>query len=187
MPIDNETWVRLWLGMLAGSDGETNEFMRAAARLVAPVYASRVPNREDLKDLLQTFLLKLWDNDQHVMRLYEPRRGSIPTYLRTVAIRHWLDWLKSRERIQDGKTGPLVWEILGQAGQTADQRLRVREIWAAVAEMPRKNDRDCMTLRLLGCKDRQISTILGLAMGTVATCLRRARQFLRDRDFLEDT
>jgi RNA polymerase sigma factor (sigma-70 family) len=185
MAIDDREWLRLWRGILAGRPEQADAFARAALRIVLPVYRSRVPNEEDLKDLLQSYMEKLLRDEFRVLRQYEPSRAPLKTFLKTVAVRHWLDWLKSASNRRRAQEVDLVSIAEPPSRLRADDGLKVERLAAGIEQIPRPKDRVCMLLHVAGLKDAEIAMSLGMPLGSVATCLARARTFLRGQACLD--
>ena len=179
MKIDNEEWLRLWRGMLAHREPEETEFAKKATSLLIGIYRKRGCPEKEVKDMTQSCLVKLFENNRKHLRQFNPERGKIPVYLSVVAVSHYISQLRRPsttliERWIEINTLP----FLAGLDQT-DSLLLVNNLLEKIQRLKPPKDRAVMLLHIEGLKDREIVTILGMEMGSVATCIRRARSNLR--------
>jgi RNA polymerase sigma-70 factor (ECF subfamily) len=174
-------WVSLWRGTLAGDRRSTNEFVRLIEPGVHRLFLSLARNSDIARELTQEFFLRLFENDKRRLSLFDPSRSvPLPKYLGVVARHQFFSWRRRKGTGMDDESVRLedVAAVLG-TDPTVVQELAVRELYEAVDRLEGP-ERLAVLYRLDGLRDREIAEVMGLAVGTVATLLRRARLRLRD-------
>lgn len=180
MQLDETKLVNLWRGFLEGREPESSLFCRVMLRRAAALYRRYGHGEEFLKDLLQSFMLRLLEKDKSVARTYDPARAPLWGYFRVVAYHHMVASLRLEDRRKKAEI-PLSEILELPAHQPTDGRIKLRELRSAIDEMPRWEERFYLLLRIEhGLKEREISEIFEVAPGTVSTRIRRGRRQLRE-------
>jgi len=173
-------WNRLLARCLdAREDGAWREFVRAAYPVVAGVMAART-DAETAEDLTQGVFAKLLDDDGRRLRAFDPSlRVPFPAYLRVIAVRHAIDWSRSRGAL-DGSQRVNMVEVAATLGVDPEvyARERARELWET-AEKLSAQQRTAILLLLEGLSVQELARCMGLSEGGAAALLWRARARLR--------
>jgi RNA polymerase sigma factor (sigma-70 family) len=174
-------WNQLLARCLDSNDGQARrEFVAAAYAIVARIMAARA-NAIDAEDLTQGVFVKLFEDDGRRLRAFDVSLAvPFPVYLRVIAIRHAIDWTRSR-----GHRAALRQVDLEEVAKTigldpdADRRLMIRELQEAVPKLSRQQ-RKATQLLLEGLTVQEIARCIGLSEGGAAALLWRARKHLRE-------
>jgi RNA polymerase sigma-70 factor, ECF subfamily len=182
MNLSNEEWLRLWRATLASRLPEQEEFAaHVTARLINRYRINGCSDKE-LKDAVQNCLLHLFRQERRVLRRYDPDRADFIHYLDSVGINQlWSYFRRSAIRMKLSEIDIEVASGLASRDY-ADSELNVNELMRKIRLLEPPEDRVVMLLHVQGFKDREISEILGIPPGTVATRIRRGRNNLRDWD-----
>jgi RNA polymerase sigma-70 factor (ECF subfamily) len=127
------------------------------------------------KDLLQDTFIKIWQS----LESYDPKRGTMFTWMLNIARNTAIDYLRSRQHQQQQKTDELpdyVYEHEQWSVEPEVDHIGVRELLDTL---------DCECRRVLelayyrGYTHSEIAEELGIPLGTVKTRLRTAITQLR--------
>ncbi len=182
MDHDNQEWLKLWRGLLARRKTEESAFARAVTRRLIQTFRSRGCSENEIEDLCQSCLEKLFRNNRKLLRQYDPDRAPFPVYLTVIAISH----LRSQHRNLSAQVKEKETDIAAEVDiahdNQADTLLLVNKLKDRIQLLEPPDDRLTILLHIDGLKDREIAELLGVPMGTVATRIRRARSNLREPD-----
>lgn len=174
-------WSRLLARCLSsGDDAAWNEFLRAAYPIVARVMMGRA-DAETAKDLIQSVFAKLLEDDGRRLRAFDASFAvPFPAYLRVIAVRHAIDWSRSRGAL-DGSRHVDLTEVATTLGVDPEvhARERARELWEATEKLPAQQ-RTATLLLLEGLTVQEVARCMGLSEGGAAALLWRARARLRE-------
>ncbi len=171
-----DEWLHLWRDSLTGIEGEENLFARRILSFLVRLYSKRNCALDEIMDLAQSCIEKLYKSDRRILRQFDPSRGSFPTYLRVVAITNHLDYIKSlAKRKQASEINICSVKNVADTNRS-DDRLNANELLRLIHNMKPQEDKICILLHIEGLLDKEISIALGIPMGTVATRIRRARK-----------
>lgn len=125
-----------------------------------------IPQQEAAEDLLQQVFVKIWKN----MAMYDESKGRLFTWMLNIARNQAIDFTRSKEFNQSGKTGTLsesVYDYQRTNASVSDTGLK-----KVLERLPSEN-RNLLDLSYFkGYSHKEISDILGLPLGTVKTRLR---------------
>lgn len=179
-PSDAELWVAL-------KQGQVNALGMLYDRHVGLVYGialKTMRNPQDAEDLTQEVFLQLAKTN------YDPRRGSLRTFLAILTRSRSLDGLRSRRRaqasLQHWQTGQHQDSLLPL--ETLDQQERVQEVQAALSQLSEEQQRVLHLAYQEGLSQTAIAERLGSPLGTVKAWARRGLLKLRQnlQDVFED-
>lgn len=129
-----------------------------------------------IEEILQDVFVSLWQGEGQALRGVSLDRPLEP-WLAIVSVRRSLDFLRRRGRTP-GASGFFAASMTSRSGLDPETAGEVR---SALGSLP---DRDQLILQMRvldGLRYREISVLLGLRVGTVASLLARARRTLADR------
>ena len=169
---------------LAGQPRAYEELVRRWAGRVAAVCHARVRQAEAAEDMAQEALLRAF---QSLSTLADPEKFG--AWIRGIADRACLDWLKARERTtvpfsslgagRDGDSFPC--SHAERDGVAVDRREEIQQLLGQVAELPE----ECREVLMLYYYDdvtyRDLAQMLGVSAATINARLTKARMLLRER------
>jgi RNA polymerase sigma-70 factor (ECF subfamily) len=166
--------------MGAGDERALARFYDRWARAAYAVIVQMVRDPDDADDVLEDAFYQAWRQAAR----YEPGRGSVATWMLTIARSRALDCLRARRRLREE---PLTAIVDGDAAaegvvvdvaEVADQRERVA---AAVRTLPAEQREVVELAYFKGLSQSEIAERTGQPLGTVKTRTRLAGEKLRER------
>jgi len=136
-----------------------------------------IVDRHLAEDVVHEAFLELW---QHPTR-YDPARGNLPSWLRTVAHRRAIDRIRSLEalRKRELRIGTRDHHGVGHSDDQRDAVFLRPALRIALADLSDKQ-RDAVVLRYFGDRSTaEVASQLGITVGTVKTRLRDGLSALR--------
>lgn len=151
---------------------------------------------EDTEDILQDVCERLFRDNFHLLRLWDPQRSSLATFLSVVVRSQCIDHLRSsffkytqkKHRIGPGAeeaTDPLnLLEDCGEDPSEFVHRIQMSDILnQALEDLARQNhlkplDRQVLVLRASGEKYKRIAELLGISESNAMTRFSRTKQEL---------
>ena len=163
-----------------GDADAASVFLRRYQRRVLGLARSIVDDRELAEDLAQEAFVRVW---RHASS-YDPRRGSVESWLLAIARNVALDARRSR------RTDPLgrpsvegVERILDRTldpAQTVERWAEVDRVLAAIRQVPPLQRRALVLAAFGGWTAKQVSEREGVPLGTAKTRIRSGLLALRD-------
>jgi RNA polymerase sigma factor (sigma-70 family) len=133
-----------------------------------------IPRQETAEDVLQEVFVKIWQN----IRLYDPAKGRLYTWMLNIARNSAIDRTRSKEFNQQGKTTELTENVYtqkeGVEGKIGDAGLK-----RTLAGLPADSRRLLDLAYFQGYTQEEISKMLQLPLGTVKTRIRTVLLHLR--------
>jgi RNA polymerase sigma-70 factor (ECF subfamily) len=159
----------------------TEDAIRAYAAALYPAALRITHNVLDAEDLVQeTFAKALAAHDR-----FEPGT-NLKAWLRRIMINTFISgYRKARsgpQFVPADFTSPQLLRVQSHDGSAEDQMLRYRlgaDLTAALRALPDRYRTVVFLADLQGLAYQQISTVTGIPIGSVKSCLHRARQRLR--------
>jgi RNA polymerase sigma factor (sigma-70 family) len=170
----------LLAGLASGEADAAAAFVRRFQARVYGVVITIVRDPGTAEDVAQETFVRAW---RHA-GTYDPRRGSVPTWLLTIARNAAIDAV--RVRTVEPLDPEVVAGRLQQAGATGgavdesaapDERARVR---GALAELPAEQRRALFLAAYLGRTGREIAALEDAPLGTIKIRIRAAMLKLHD-------
>src|ERR1700722_16362770 len=162
--------------MRAGDDQALARFYDRWARPAYALIVQMVRDPDDADAALEDAFYQPWRQASR----YEPARGSVATWILTIARSRALDRLRARRRLKEeplplllGDTGPTI-----DVAEVAEQRARVAE---AVRTLPPEQREVVELAYFRGLSQTEIAERTGQPLGTVKTRTRLAGQKLREQ------
>lgn len=155
--------------------------------VVHGVMSRMLESPDDVEDVVEEAFWQAWRQAER----FEAERGSVQTWLLTIARSRALDRLRARRRLRED---PLVDASAGEADASApapaapsdpladaEHAERSRIVRAALADLPAEQ-REALELGYFGgLSQTEIAEQTGLPLGTIKTRMRLALQKLRER------
>ena len=155
--------------------------------VVHGVVSRMLESPDDVEDVVEEAFWQAWRQADR----FEAERGSVQTWLLTIARSRALDRLRSRRRLRED---PLVESVAGEADTSAptpaapsdpladaEHAERSQIVRAALADLPTEQ-REALELGYFGgLSQSEIAEQTGLPLGTIKTRMRLALQKLRER------
>lgn len=168
----------LLTGMVAGDVDATEAFVGRFQRRVFGLAVVMTGDPRMAEDVAQEALLRAWRHGA----TYDPRRGSVATWLLTITRNLCVDALRVR-RASPMDPDDLAELSLRAAGRDPAELAGVsddaRRMHAAIAELPEEQRRAIVLAGLLGRSAREVATSEGIPLGTAKTRIRTAMLRLR--------
>ncbi len=168
----------LWAGLQAGDMRSLGEIYDRYASLVYTIALKATKNTQDAEDLTQTIFLRLATTN------YDPKRGSMKTFLAILTRSRSLDLLRSRQRSYHrlNKLGPQLnvqSETVDVPVEAFDHDIRTQEVQTALENLS-ENQREVLNLAYgEGLSQSAIAEHLAVPLGTVKAWARRGLLKLR--------
>ncbi|WP_159667418.1 RNA polymerase sigma factor [Streptomyces mexicanus] len=164
-------------GLATGDPELAVSFVRRFQHRVFGVAVAVVGDPQLAEDIAQQTFERAWRHAQ----IYDSRRGSVTTWLTTIAHNLAIDAVRAR------RAGPVAPEdldaVLGVASHTPEQQALADEassrLRAAVAQLPPEQGRALVMAGIYGMTAQQIAEREGIPLGTAKTRIRAAMGKLR--------
>jgi RNA polymerase sigma-70 factor (ECF subfamily) len=177
------TDAQLWLAMTQGQTEALGVLYDRHAGLVYSVALNVLGNPQEAEDLTQDIFVRLIHRSA-----YDPRRGSLRTFLSILTRSRALDRVRSRQRETlrskqqqqpdaSGSVSSVAMDELSQQEQT-------QEVQAALAQLSAQQQQLLQMSYYEGLTQTTIAERLGLPLGTVKSKVRRS--LLKLREILQD-
>ena len=151
--------------------------------LVHAIVLRMIRQRDAVEDVVEETFWQAWRQAGR----YETARGSVQTWLLTMARSRALDRMRAMKRLREepmeGEQGEVVIQQVaeGDPGMDAEAAERRTFVLAALAELP-EEQRAALELGYFGgLSQSEIAERTGLPLGTIKTRMRLAMQKLRGR------
>lgn len=151
--------------------------------LVHAVVLRIVRQRDDVDDVVEDVFWQAWRQADR----FQAARGSVQTWLLTIARSRALDKVRARERRReepiDGESGSIIVQLAadGDPSMDAESADRRRFVLAAMTELPAEQ-REALELGYFaGLSQSEIAERTGVPLGTIKTRMRLAMLKLRER------
>ncbi len=133
-------------------------------------------NREDAMDISQNAFVRAW---RGIGKLTDP--ASFPAWLYTILRHEAANFLKKRGRVERREiTGTVLLEM-AQTGESREEECTRREVWEAIGRLPLEMREIIVMKHLQGMSYDEISSLLDIPRGSVASRLYRARAELKKK------
>lgn len=160
----------LLTGLTTGDPELAVAFVRRFQRTVFGVAVAVVGDPQLAEDVAQQTFERAWRHAQ----VYDPRRGSVRTWLTTIAHNLAIDAVRAR------RASPVAPEdletLLGAVTETPERRAladdSAERVRRAVAELPREQARALVMAGIYGMTAREIAEAEGVPLGTAKTRIR---------------
>ena len=166
---------RLVARLRAGDPAAFEALYRRHASAIFGLALRMLQNRADAEDLLQEIFLQAHDK----LPSFEGR-SAFGTWLYRLGVNRCLDHLRSRSAKEQARTDPLT---LSPA--FPERRLtggtRSLELERAIGELPPSSRAAFLLHDVEGYQHKEVSEMLGIAVGTSKSLVHRARMKLRER------
>jgi RNA polymerase sigma-70 factor (ECF subfamily) len=143
----------------------------------------RIVRGDDVDDVVEDAFWQAW---RHAAR-YEPHRGSVQTWLLTIARSRALDRVRAtkrrREEPIETDTGTMVVQLAADTDPSmdAEHAERRRIVIDALAELPAEQRQALELGYYAGLSQSEIAEHTGQPLGTVKTRMRLAMQKMKER------
>ncbi|MFJ9812987.1 RNA polymerase sigma factor [Streptomyces sp. NPDC101158] len=159
-------------GLTTGDPEIAVAFVRRFQRTVFGVAVAVVGDPQLAEDIAQQTFERAWRHAQ----IYDSRRGSVRTWLTTIAHHLAIDAVRAR------RASPVAPEdldaLLGVVTETPERRALAEEgserVRRAVATLPREQARALVMAGIYGMTAREIAGMEGIPLGTAKTRIRTA-------------
>ena len=169
--------------MAEGDEQALGLFYDRWQSLVHGVVLRILRQRDDVEDVVEEAFWQAWRQAAR----YETGRGSVQTWLLTIARSRALDKVRSLKRLREepieGESGALVVHLAADGDPSMDTEAAERRsiVIAALADLPAEQ-REALELGYFaGLSQTEIAERTGQPLGTVKTRMRLAMQKLRGR------
>ena len=169
--------------MAEGDEQALGAFYDRWQPLVHGVVLRILRQRDDVADVVEAAFWQAWRQAGR----YETGRGSVQTWLLTIARSRALDKVRALKRLREepieGGNGDLVVQLAadGDPSMSAEAAERRTFVIAALAELPAEQ-REALELGYFaGLSQTEIAERTGQPLGTIKTRMRLAMQKLRGR------
>jgi RNA polymerase sigma-70 factor (ECF subfamily) len=169
--------------MAAGDEQALGTFYDRWQPLVHAVVLRILRQRDDVEDVVEEAFWQAWRQAER----YETSRGTVQTWLLTIARSRALDRVRSLKRLREdpleGESGDEFVQQAAEGDPAMDAESAERRVivLAALAELPAEQ-REALELGYFGgLSQSEIADRLEQPLGTIKTRMRLAMQKLRDR------
>lgn len=177
MPIDGLPDETLLAGLGTGDAEIAVAFVRRFQRTVFGVAVAVLGDPRLAEDVAQQTFERAW---KHV-QMYDSRRGSVRTWLTTIAHNLAIDVVRARKPVPVDPTE--LTDMLGAIRETPERRAMAsedaRELRAELALLPKEQARAVVLAGIYGMTAKQIAELEGIPLGTAKTRIRTAMEKLR--------
>ena len=178
--VDDETLLRR---IAEGDEQAIGTFYDRWHALVHGVVLRVLRQHDDVEDVLEETFWQVWRQAER----YEASRGSVQTWLLTIARSRALDRVRSLKRLREqsleNDEGEMAVQLSaeGDPAMDAESAERRRIVIAALGELPQEQ-REALELGYFrGLSQSEIAERTGQPLGTIKTRMRLAMQKLRSR------
>lgn len=179
IPIDTLPDETLLAGLGTGDSEIAVAFVRRFQRTVFGVALAVLGDQRLAEDVAQQTFERAWRHAQ----VYDARRGSVRTWLTTIAHNLAIDVIRTR------KPTPIdpieLTDMLGAIRDTPERRAMAsedaRELRAELAQLPTEQARAVVLAGIYGMTAKQIAELESIPLGTAKTRIRTAMEKLRVR------
>jgi RNA polymerase sigma-70 factor, ECF subfamily len=134
-------------------------------------------NREDALDISQNAFVRAW---RGIGKLADP--ASFPAWLYTILRNEAANFTKKRGRIEHRElTGTVLLEMAETGKNYQEEDSTRREVWEAIGRLPLEMREIIVMKHLQGMSYDEISSLLDIPRGSVASRLYRARAELKKK------
>ncbi|MFJ8015762.1 RNA polymerase sigma factor [Streptomyces sp. NPDC096339] len=183
LPLGNAPDEALLSGLTTGDPDIAVAFVRRFQRTVYGVALAVAGDPQLAEDIAQETFERAWRHAQ----VYDPRRGSVKTWLTTIAHNLAIDAVRARRArpVAPEDLDALLDVVTGtpESPDTPEQRALADEtsagIRAAVAALPREQARALVMAGIYGMPAQQIAELERIPLGTAKTRIRTAMGKLR--------
>ena len=177
LPLGRLSDEALLAGLATGAPEIALAFVRRFQRMVFGIAVAVVDDPQLAEDIAQQTFERAWRHAQ----VYDSRRGSVKTWLATIAHNLAIDAVRARNAtpVSPEDLDALLGVVTRTPEQWAladDAAARIR---AAVAGLPPQQARAVVMAGIYGMTARQISEFEGIPLGTAKTRIRTAMGKLR--------
>ena len=169
--------------MAGGDEHALGTFYDRWQPLVHGVVLRILRQRDDVEDVVEEAFWQAWRQAAR----YETSRGSVQTWLLTIARSRSLDRVRALKRLREepmeGESGELVVQVAadGDPSMNAEAAERRTIVSAALADLPAEQ-REALELGYFaGLSQSEIAERTGQPLGTIKTRMRLAMQKLKGR------
>lgn len=179
IPIEDLPDETLLAGLGTGDAEIAVAFVRRFQRTVFGVALAVLGDQRLAEDVAQQTFERAWRHAQ----VYDSRRGSVRTWLTTIAHNLAIDVVRARKPV------PLdpaeLTDMLGAIRDTPERRAMAsedsRELRAELDNLPREQARAVVLAGIYGMTAKQIAELESIPLGTAKTRIRTAMEKLRVR------
>jgi RNA polymerase sigma-70 factor (ECF subfamily) len=179
IPIDSLPDETLLAGLGTGDAEIAVAFVRRFQRTVFGVAIAVLGDQRLAEDVAQQTFERAWRHAQ----VYDSRRGSVRTWLTTIAHNLAIDVVRARKPVPVDPAE--VTDMLGAIWDTPERRAMAsedtRELRAELATLPREQARAVVLAGIYGMTAKQIAELESIPLGTAKTRIRTAMEKLRVR------
>jgi RNA polymerase sigma-70 factor, ECF subfamily len=187
-PAASDVDAKLVVRMQNGDQTALGEFYDRWCPVVSGLVARMLKSADAVEDVVEDTFWQAWRQSQR----YAPERGSVQTWLLTIARTRALDRLRAARRLREesiddaagaaGESAPsLVATAPGDPSLDAEHAERRQLVIAALAELPQEQ-REALEMGYFGgFSQSEIAEKTGQPLGTIKTRMRLALLKLRDR------
>lgn len=159
-------------------DTAAQDLIKRFGTFIRSMASARLNDFHQVEDVSQEILLRLLSS----LPRYNPERGALITWVRTIAGRYVTDVLR-RERVRSGVQAHAEVDEATSASDSIgsiEQREQLRNLVARIGQLPEK-ERDVLKLVYLrGYTLRQAASALGIELGTCKSRLSHGLAHLRE-------
>ncbi len=171
--------------MQSGDESALGAFYDRWFPVVSCLVTRMVKTPGDVEDVIEETFWQAWRQADR----YEPERGTVQTWLLTMARSRSLDRLRSNRRLREdsieettgGTAGGAFLESPSDPSLDAEHAERKRIVLAALADLPPEQRQALELGYFSGLSQTEIAERTGQPLGTIKTRMRLAMQKLRER------
>jgi RNA polymerase sigma-70 factor (ECF subfamily) len=171
--------------MQSGDESALGAFYDRWFPVVSCLVTRMVKTPGDVEDVIEETFWQAWRQADR----YEPERGTVQTWLLTMARSRSLDRLRSNRRLREDSiddttsatAGGAFLESASDPSLDVEHAERKRIVLAALAELPPEQRQALELGYFSGLSQTEIADRTGQPLGTIKTRMRLAMQKLRER------
>lgn len=179
IPVEGLPDETLLAGLGTGDADIAVAFVRRFQRAVFGVAIAVLGDPRLAEDVAQQTFERAWRHAQ----VYDARRGSVRTWLSTIAHNLAIDVVRARKQVPVDPAE--LTSLLGTVRDTPERRAvageDAEELRAEIAQLPKEQARAVVLAGIYGMTARQIAEQEGIPLGTAKTRIRTAMEKLRAR------
>jgi len=172
--------VALVLRMAGGDASALGAFYDRWSRPVQHVVSAIVRSSADTEEVVEEAFWQAWNQSSR----FEPGRGSVSSWILTIARSRAMDRAKAQRRRREDVVGSIGEEIVSERPGPADDALASEQrsmVALALRDLPDAQREAVEMAYFGGLSQSEIAECTGHPLGTIKTRLRLAMQKLRDR------